>query len=141
MRVLEVLPEVVGAIEFLIPITIANLVHRFDVRDQLVAVGFRLAVLARKLAAAQPAHIPHHAVVRLLVVGAQRVLEGLARPKVGLEVDRVDVPLGFGGGLEALLALCAGMGLLGFMEASWGVRRCVSQHGGTRETYVSSSAV
>jgi hypothetical protein len=59
-------------------------------------------------------------VVRLLVVRAQRVLERLARPKVRLEVDRVDVPLGLGGRLEALLALGARVRFFGFVEAGLG---------------------
>jgi hypothetical protein len=113
MRILEMLPEIIRAIKLLIPIAVGDAVHGFHMGDQLRAVGG--AVIARKLAAAKAAHVPRHAVVCLGVVGQQRVLERLARPKVGLEVDRVEVALGLGGGLEALLALGAGVRLLGFV--------------------------
>jgi hypothetical protein len=122
MRILQMLPKVIRPIKLLFMITLRNAVHRLDVRNQLVAVGRGAAVLARKLAAAEAAHVPGRALVRLRVVGQQRVLERLARPKVVLEVDGVEVALGFGGGFEALLTLRAGVRLLGFVLAGDGVR-------------------
>jgi hypothetical protein len=115
MRILQVLPKIIRAIKLLFVITLRNAVHRLDVSNQLLAVGRRAAILARKLAAAEAAHVPGGALVRLRVVGQQRVLERLARPKVVFEVDGVEVALGFGGGLEALLALRAGVRLFGFV--------------------------
>lgn len=134
MRILEVLPEVIRPIKLFLVVTLGDAVHRLDVRDQLVAVRHP-AVLARKLAAAEAAHVPRRALVRLRVVRQQRVLERLAGPEVRLEVDRVEVPLGFGWGFEAFLALRAGVGFFGFVLAGWGLavrRRSISGLGNVR---------
>jgi hypothetical protein len=112
------LPEVIRAVEVLIAIALAHPVHRLDVVEQGIVVGDAVRP-PRDAASAEAAQVPDGAAVaRLGAVREQRVLgERLARPVVRLDVDRVDVPLGLGRALEALLALRARVRFLGFMEA------------------------
>ena len=106
MRILQMLPKVIRPVKLLVAITLANLVHRLQVRHQLGPISHD---------AAEAAHIPDNAVERLGLEGKERILQRLARPRIRLDVDGVDVPLGFCRTLEPFLALCARVRLFGFV--------------------------
>lgn len=131
MRILEVLPEIVGPVKLLVAVALADLVHRLEVRHQLGLVGH--VALAREPAAAEPAHVPDDAVERLGLEGEERILQGPAGPRIRLDVDGVDVPFGFCRALEPLLALRAGVRLFSLvLSASPGsatMMAASSEHG------------
>jgi hypothetical protein len=69
MRILQMLPEIIRPVKLLVTITLANLVHRLQVRHQLSPIRHD---------AAEATHIPDNAVERLGLEGKERILQRLA---------------------------------------------------------------
>lgn len=125
MAVLEVLAEMIGSVELLARVALAEFVHILEMANTVVPVLF-LFPAPGKLLTAVSTNIrltePCGAVMKRAFVRGQ----GRAGPAVTPDMERILMPLGFVLVLEPVAAECAAVLFLGLMHSNpGGTRRFV----------------